>query len=291
MFRLCFCFVLLGLAGFNPAPMANRYALMIAIGSYPARSGAEPTHADNDALLMMQRLGKQGFDRSKSRLLVNQQATRLGIKRAFDSLARSLPVGSRVVVHFSGHGLQVRDDNHDETDGLDEAILPYDGQVSNPATLIRDDELGQWLTNLRLRIGPAGHLLLLFDSCHSGSILRDRSGQNRGRGVATNLPKTATEVPAGTSGWFEQSRFPENKLGRYALLAATTDGQSSFECTDASGKAYGPLTLATCQAWDSMPVVASYRTFFQAVQQQMSRLAPYQLPTLEGNADAPFLGN
>ena len=85
-------------------------------------------------------------------------------------------------------------------------------------------------------------------------------------------------------------QVPEKKLGRYVLLAATTDGQSSFECTDANGKPYGPLTLAVCRVWTNTPVGASYKTFFGAVQQQMSQLAPYQIPTLEGNANAPFLG-
>ncbi|MBO0933819.1 caspase family protein [Fibrella aquatilis] len=292
MLRPLSCFVLLCLAGFQSAPPANRFALLIAIGNYPARSGAEPIHATNDSRLMSQLLVKQGFDIKNSRVLADAQATRRGIVQAFDSLARCLPVGSRVVIHFSGHGLQLADDNHDEADGLDEAILPYDGQANQPATLIRDDELGRWLGRLRLRLGPAGHLLLLFDSCHSGSILRNKPGQQVGRGVAMQLSRSAVEAPAGTSGWFETATSPsaETKLGRYVLLAATTDGQSSFECTDAGGKAYGPLTLAACQAWSAMPNPGSYRAFFGAVQQQMSRLAPYQLPTLEGNADAPFLG-
>ena len=35
-----------------------------------------------------------------------------------------------VVVHFSCHGHQIEDDNNDEIDGLDEAIVPYGAVAS-----------------------------------------------------------------------------------------------------------------------------------------------------------------
>ncbi|MEZ0540933.1 caspase family protein [Fibrella arboris] len=296
MVRFLMMAFLAGIASFtgmDHPSLGNRYALLIGIGQYPSGSGAESLHARNDLLLLSETLRKQGFPASHIRMLADQQATRQAIAQVFDSLARALPTGSRVVVHFSGHGLQLPDDNHDETDGLDEAIFPVDGQLKRPTTMIRDDLLAQWLARLRKRIGPYGHLLFLFDSCHSGSILRQNQSDGRlSRGIASPAVALNKRVVAGTSGWFDEKTTAAvpSRLGQYVLLAATADGQPSFEYTDASGQAFGPLTLAVCQAWASNPAPPSYRFFFQTVRQRMSRLAPYQLPTAEGTIDAPFLG-
>ena len=63
--------------------------------------------------------------------------------------------------HYSGHGSQVRDKNRDESDGLDEVIVPLDFQKSG---FIIDDEIYQIIKNSRCRT------ILVFDSCHSASI-------------------------------------------------------------------------------------------------------------------------
>ena len=58
------------------------------------------------------------------------------------------PVGEVIVVHFSGHGQQIADDNHDEADRLDETVVPYDAPSRwttgyTGERHIRDDELGK----------------------------------------------------------------------------------------------------------------------------------------------------
>lgn len=63
--------------------------------------------------------------------------------------------------HYSGHGSQVRDKNRDESDGLDEVIVPLDFQKSG---FILDDEIYQIIKNSRCKT------ILVFDSCHSASI-------------------------------------------------------------------------------------------------------------------------
>jgi hypothetical protein len=63
--------------------------------------------------------------------------------------------------HYSGHGSQVRDKSGDESDGLDEVIVPIDYQTSG---FILDDEIYQIIKNSRCKT------ILVFDSCHSASI-------------------------------------------------------------------------------------------------------------------------
>jgi metacaspase-1 len=279
--------LLLAGAGWQGAP-TNRYALLIGVGTYPASAGVEPLHAQNDLLLMRETLRRQGFPDRHILTLTDQQATRRAVDVCLDSLAKALPTGARFVLLFSGHCLQTPDTNHDEPDGFDEALLLYDGRPNQPQSLLRDDQIGVYMTRLRARVGPTGHVLFLFDSCHSGSLLRhDEAGKpaTAGRG----MPALAQVIPAsGTSGWFEAGRST-SKLGRYVLLAATADGQPSFECRDGRGQPFGPLTLAVCRAWP-VQKTTTYRAFFRQVQQQMTRLAPYQMPIVEGDINAPFLG-
>jgi metacaspase-1 len=277
----------LALLAVTPPPSTdNRFALLIGIGTYPAALGVEPLNAQNDLRLMRQTLLGQGFRPGHILTLPDRQATRRAIEHRLDSLGRALPAGARLVVLYSGHGLQIPDDNRDEPDHLDEALLPYDGHPDKPATLLRDDRLGTYLTRLRARVGPTGHILFLFDSCHSASMLRDNKAGS-GRGVGT-LPTSFLPRP-GTSGWFERQARPLPGLGRYALLAATTDGQPSYECTDENGHPHGPLTLAICRAWQQR-TPPTYLAFFEQIRGQMAVLAPYQLPTLEGDRHARFLG-
>jgi len=62
-------------------------------------------------------------------------------------------------VYYTGHGVNVRDRNNDESDGKDEAMLFDD-------TYIVDDELAALISKTK----PTLHVLLMNDCCHSGTI-------------------------------------------------------------------------------------------------------------------------
>jgi len=64
---------------------------------------------------------------------------------------------------YSGHGSKIRDTTNDETDGLDEVIVPTDFLF---AGFITDDEIFNALKNVSSKC----RVILLFDSCHSGSM-------------------------------------------------------------------------------------------------------------------------
>lgn len=79
--------------------------------------------------------------------------------------------GRKIVVHFSGHGVGLRDRyGNDETDGKDEFIVACDNNI------IRDDDM-----NAILQLLPAdATALFIVDCCHSGSML-DLKYSYRGR--------------------------------------------------------------------------------------------------------------
>lgn len=68
---------------------------------------------------------------------------------------------SELWIHYSGHGSQIRSLDNDETDGLDEVIVPVDYKN---AGFITDDDLFNIIKNVKCRT------ILIFDSCCSGSI-------------------------------------------------------------------------------------------------------------------------
>ena len=68
-------------------------------------------------------------------------------------------------LHYFGHGTKLRDDDGDEADGYDEALVPRDYQ---DADMIRDDDLYEML----VKPLPDGvHMISLMDCCHSGTIM------------------------------------------------------------------------------------------------------------------------
>ena len=109
--------------------------------------------------------------------LVNAQATKAGIVKAFKRLTTQCKVGDIVYVHYSGHGQQMTDVHNDERDGLDECWIPYDACRKASATYhgekhLTDDELNVYLNAIRHKIGARGKLLVVIDGCHSGDGTR-----------------------------------------------------------------------------------------------------------------------
>jgi hypothetical protein len=68
---------------------------------------------------------------------------------------------TEVLIYYSGHGSQVRDQNGDEQGGRDSCIVPSDFQVNG---FIIDDDLGKLLEQIKCKC------ILLFDSCNSGTV-------------------------------------------------------------------------------------------------------------------------
>jgi hypothetical protein len=90
---------------------------------------------------------------------------RAEILAAMQWLVDGAAPGDSIFRHYSGHGGQMRNDNGDEKDSLDETMVPLDYQTNGQ---IRDDDLFKALVVPT----PEGVLLtVVMDCCHSGSVL------------------------------------------------------------------------------------------------------------------------
>jgi hypothetical protein len=75
------------------------------------------------------------------------------------------------MLYYSGHGSQMPDISKDETDGLDETIVPYDSRLPGKFD-ISDDELNALLKKLAAK---TSNITVILDSCHSGTFSRGTS--------------------------------------------------------------------------------------------------------------------
>ena len=97
----------------------------------------------------------------KPTVLLTKDGTRAKTLSALRAAAKTLVKGDFFLLTYSGHGGQVPDVSGEEADKLDETWCLYDGQLI-------DDELYQELGNFATGV----RILVLSDSCHSGTVVR-----------------------------------------------------------------------------------------------------------------------
>ncbi len=264
--------------------MAEKYAIIIAVGDYPAKTGWSSISSANDVPLIKNTLMKQNFKTENITVLSNAAATRAGILSAIEDLQSRVKPGDIVVIHYSGHGQQIFDNNGDEIDDLDEAIVPYDALVRYTSNYkgenhIRDDELANIFAHFRNALGSNGQLLVLLDSCHSGSATR--GGKARGgeaKFVPPNWTPTSEKNTPG-SGLVEKITV-KSDAAPFVMLSGASADELNYEY-----EGYGSLSFAFSKAMNELGSDFTYRKLFSAIAANMNVISPKQTPTIEGDAD------
>lgn len=267
-----------------------KLALCIGINNYPG------TYMDlegcvNDANDWAQMLASRGFAVS---MLLDAQATKAGMVAAFQRIIADAVDGDVAVIVFSGHGTYQPDTDGDEPDGIDEALCPYDVQTHDAALI--DDEI-----HAILRARKDGvHLVLISDSCHSGTVNRAVPGE--GTAIRRRfLPlanwmsahhlfgQTAQAAQPVRPAHVGESAFAGNDidLGE-VLLAGCEEGENqySYDATIA-GRPNGAFTYHALQVLKTLPETATYADWHAALTPAHLPTADYpQTPQLVGNAEA-----
>jgi hypothetical protein len=142
--------------------MPNGISLHIGLNSVdPGHYGGwdgELAACEFDAKDMNAIAKKQGF---QPQLLLTAQATSAQVITAIQLAAAKLKEGDIFWLTYSGHGGQVPDTNRDEPDRQDETWALFDRE------LVDDELFALWA---RFKTGV--RILVLSDSCHSGSVTR-----------------------------------------------------------------------------------------------------------------------
>lgn len=275
----------------------TKHALIVAIGNYPEESDWAPISSLNDIKLIQDALTKQGF--TEFNILKDAEADKASIVKAINELTDRVEKGDIVVIHFSSHGQQIMDDNNDELDGFDEAIVAYGAPAKYDALYkgenhLRDEELGALLDKLRTKMGPGGDLLLFVDACHSGTPTRgpkneEGKAKKRGGRAAMAPPGYVPNIqPGKEEGMLENRPFantnPEN-LAPMVVLSAAQANEVNYEYAN-----YGSLSLAISRSLDNLSPNFTYRALFSRIMKEMSLIAPKQNPAMEGKVDRELFG-
>lgn len=270
--------------------LAKKKALIIAVGNYPAKTGWRTINSNNDVPLIKNTLLLQGFNEPDIKILMDEQATKKGILDAFDSLLLEIKAGDIIVIHFSGHGQQIFDDNGDEVDNKDEAIIPYDAFVKYTFNYkgenhLRDDELGSIMLNVRNKIGKTGQLLLLLDCCHSGTATR--GGVSRGGEPVFAPPgwKSKSNDQQMGSDQFEEEKLSENSAP-FVLISGASANEINYEY-----EGHGSLSLSFAKAMNEVGSKFTYRQLFSKIAANMNIISPKQTPVIEGDMDYLLFNN
>ena len=267
-------------------PAQQKHALIVAIANYPTESGWSKINSDNDKALLVPEFKRLGF---KVTTLQNEQATKLRIIQALSNLAKQIHPNDYVCIHFSCHGQQMEDNNQDEEDGLDEALIPYDAYLSYKKDIyegtnhLRDDELEEQLTIIRRKLGEKGTLLLTLDACHSGTADRDEEYVEDDdapiRGTSAIFSSNPFFLSPENKNVERQITLPQQKgMSSYCIISACQPFQRNFE-TKVKGVYYGTLSYALYQTlketsrWNE--------SSYPAIWQYARKLSIRQIPMVE----------
>lgn len=136
-------------------------------------------------------------------ILLTRAATRGAVLGGIRDAARDLRAGDLFFLTYSGHGGQVPDLTGEESDKQDETWCLYDGQLL-------DDELYLELA----RFAKGVRILVLSDSCHSGTVVRAGPPAAPSRGRARMLPPDVAQRT------YQQNRSFYDALQREVLNAS-----------------------------------------------------------------------
>ena len=250
-----------------------RRALCIGINDYPG-TGSDLAGCVNDANDWAAELNRRGFT---VELMLDGQATGAAMRDAMRKLVAGAATGDTVVITYSGHGTWVRDDNGDEPDGRDEALCPWDIAENGP---LLDDELYEILSDRARGV----RVVMISDSCHSGSVARFAPSTRRDADKVKFLPPAIFLAPDEAA---RAARLPRVSAGRPRHAALLMSGCADIEFSyDAhfGGRPNGAFTYFALKALSGLPAGASYREWSARIAEALPSQDYPQTPALSGSS-------
>lgn len=270
----------------------SKKALCIGINNYPG-TDMDLSGCVNDAQDWAATLAARGFAVTT---LLDAQATKAAMQAAIRELVQGAARGDSLVITFSGHGTYAPDENGDEPDGLDEALCPYDIKSGN---VLIDDEIHALFAQRAAGV----RILLISDSCHSGTVIRaaptdpDATDAARARFLPMGswlpedkLPRAANGTPA-TQVALVSTLSPwagvVTSAGGDLLMAGCAEGPNNFSYdAKIAGRFNGAFTYYALKALKNLPAGAAYADWHAEVRKHLPSASYPQTPQLFGSKAA-----
>ena len=257
-------------------------ALCIGINNYPG-TGNDLYGCVNDALDWAAELTRRGYE---ANTLLDEHATGAEIRKRIACLVESADSDDTIVLQFSGHGSFVPDRNGDEPDGTDECICPSD--TGNG--YITDDDLFELFS-----MGKTGvRIVMIADSCHSGSIARfapidvpSTAGEEAippQRRVRFLPPATFLDSAELRSLGDKRALRRASAPGRHAALTLSGCQDAEFSYDDVfGGRPNGVFSYVALETLKSLAPGATYRDWHSAIRRKLPSSLHPQTPNLYGS--------
>jgi uncharacterized caspase-like protein len=210
----------------------------------------------------------------ETHFLLTRAATRQRVQDAIRDAAARLVSGDIFLVSYAGHGGQVPDASGDEPDSSDETWCLYDGE------LIDDELLQLWKA-----FAKGVRVLVLSDSCHSGTVTRAARGELDVDAAAKELHAFGIEKPvfrfmppavarrtyvANKAFYDDLAKSVPTEEGAPAatvrLISGCQDDQSS-----ADGPFNGLFTGTLLKVWNGGAFEGDYQRFHAEIVKRMPR--------------------
>lgn len=269
--------------------MAKGLALSIGLnavdpGHYSGWSGPL-TACEADAQDMTQIAKSQDFTVTT---LFSKDATLETVQKKINEAAATLQAGDTFLLTYSGHGGQLPDLNGDEPDDQDETWCLYNGELV-------DDQLyallGAFKENVRV--------LVLSDSCHSGTIVKQayyHGTADARKSAMGELPRYRCMPPEAALATYRKNKafydpiLKNRKIGEriqavkasVLLISGCQDNQLSQD-----GAFNGLFTAQLLRVWSDGAFEGGYKKFHNQI---MRRMPPDQTPNYfrVGNQNTAF---
>jgi hypothetical protein len=206
--------------------------------------------------------------------LLTNQATSQHVIDTLTGWAKLMKAGDILFISYSGHGGSIRDESGDEDDWVDETWCLYDRQLI-------DDELN----NLLALFESGVRILVISDSCHSGTVTKD----NYERRWAHDLPSpdanlVKKRMPSFVADFIYKSnrslydQIPKNLpdpnisledlSASVILLSGCQDDQSSY-ILDMESIKYSVFTQGINRVLKKGKEIKNYKSFYEAIDKEL----------------------
>ena len=231
---------------------------------YEGNDGALRTCA-KDCLDMKEIAESQNFE--SSTVLLNEEGTRDAVTEAIANASKKLLSGDMLFISYSGHGASLPDENSDEEDGKDESWCLFDG-------CLLDDELYALWT----RFEEGVRIMVVSDSCHSGTVTKVAPGQDpETMIISKHFPdEEAERVYAKHKSFYlkikaeaAESKDKEVKAS-VKLISGCQDVESSYVLPHDENSL---LTKELNRVWDAGQFVGTTPEFFEQIKEGVTAIA------------------
>jgi pimeloyl-ACP methyl ester carboxylesterase len=287
----------------------NIYALLVGIDKYPSPvPQLEGCVNDIDAIeeYLNERIDRQNYQPHIVKL-PDEKATRQAVIDNFEQHLGKAGSNDVALFYYSGHGSQEPAPPefwHLEPDRMDETLVCWDSRTSNWD--LADKELA-YLIGKVAKNNP--HIVVILDSCHSGSGTRDAIQKGVRHAPADRRPRdlkdfifSLSELGEITKSSVDAANSTEEKSsswslpqGRHVLLAACRDREVASEYS-VDGKQRGAFSYFLINTLNKTSGYLSYRELFKRTCALVRTRIKDQTPQIEATNlqdldDLPFLGD